>query len=93
MARTYAKLRGVMREQDDTQEDLARMLLMTKAAVSQRFNNRTPWKLDEMYAIMDRYRLPYESLHEIFPRDGLRTERASICTRCGMSDGRRAGRS
>lgn len=70
MARTYAKLRGVMAENDDTQEAFARMLFMTKAAVSQRFNNHTPWKLDEMYMIMDRYHLPHEKLNQYFPKNG-----------------------
>lgn len=70
MTRTYAKLRGAMKENDDTMEDLARLLLMTRAAVSQRFRNHTQWKLEEMYMLMDRYHLPYDRLHEYFPRYG-----------------------
>lgn len=70
MARTYAKLRGAMAANDDTQEDIGRLLLMTKAAVSQRFGNHTPWKLDEMYMLMDRYHLPYSELNLYFPKGG-----------------------
>lgn len=70
MARSYAMLRGVMVANDDTQESIGRLLLLTKAAVSQRFNNHTPWKLDEMYMLMDRYHLPYSELNLYFPKDG-----------------------
>lgn len=70
MARPYAMLRGVMVANDDTQESIGRLLLLTKAAVSQRFNNHTPWKLDEMYMLMDRYHLPYSELNLYFPKDG-----------------------
>lgn len=70
MARPYAMLRGVMVANDDTQESIGRLLLLTKAAVSHRFNNHTPWKLDEMYMLMDRYHLPYSELNLYFPKDG-----------------------
>lgn len=70
MARPYAKLRGLMKEHDDTNVDLARLLLMTPAAISHRLNNRKDWKLGEMYAIMTRYRLPRKMLHEVFPMNG-----------------------
>lgn len=70
MARPYAMLRSVMVANDDTQESIGRLLLLTKAAVSQRFNNHTPWKLDEMYMLMDRYHLPYSELNLYFPKDG-----------------------
>lgn len=70
MARPYARLRGAMVANDDTQESLARVLLMTKAAVSQRFNNRTPWKIDEMYMLMNRYHLPHSELNLYFPEGG-----------------------
>lgn len=70
MARPYAKLRGLMKEHDDTNVDLARLLLMTPAAISHRLNNRQDWKLGEMYAILTRYRLPHNMLHEVFPMNG-----------------------
>lgn len=70
MARPYAKLRGLMKENDDTNADLARLLLMTPAAISQRMNNHSEWKLGEMYAILTRYRLPHSMLNEVFPMNG-----------------------
>lgn len=70
MARPYAMLRGAMAANDDTQVDIGRLLLMTPAAVSQRMNNHTPWKLDEMYKLMERYHLPHSELNRYFPMDG-----------------------
>ncbi len=70
MARPYAKLRGLMVEHDDSQRDLGRLLLLSVGAISNRFNNRDEWKLSEMYAVMDRYRVPYDQLHSVFPPMG-----------------------
>lgn len=70
MARPYAKLRGLMREYDDTNTDLARLLLVTPTAISQRLNNHSEWKLSEMYAILNRYRQPHDMLNKIFPMNG-----------------------
>lgn len=70
MAKTYAKLRGLMVQNDDQQKDLARLLLLSTQAVCDRINNRSEWRLGEMYAIMDHYRVPYSELHEVFPPNG-----------------------
>lgn len=70
MARPFAKLRGIMQEHDDTQEDLARVLNLGKGCISNKFNNKTPWHIDEMYAIMDHYGLQYKSLYRVFPPQG-----------------------
>lgn len=39
MARPYAELRGLMKANDDTQRDLARLLLLSDGAISHRLNN------------------------------------------------------
>lgn len=70
MARPYSKLRGLMVEHGDTNEELARFLLLTPATVSQRLNNHSEWKLGEMYAIMTRYRQSHSTLNEVFPMNG-----------------------
>ncbi len=70
MARPYAKLRSLMMANDDTQRDLGRMLMLSNVSVSERMNNKTSWRLDEMYAILDRYHVPHSQLHEIFPLNG-----------------------
>lgn len=70
MARPYAKLRGAMREHDDTQETLARALLLSTVSISKRFNNQADWRLSEMYAILDRYHVPHNRIHLYFPANG-----------------------
>ena len=70
MARLYSKLRGLMREFGDTQDDLARVLLLSRISVSNRLRGTAEWRLDEMYALMDRYHVPHDRLHEVFPKGG-----------------------
>ena len=70
MARLYSKLRGLMREFGDTQDDVARALLLSRISVSNRLRSTAEWRLDEMYALMDRYLVPHDRLHEVFPMGG-----------------------
>ena len=70
MARLFSKLRGLMREFGDTQDDVARALLLSRISVSNRLRGTAEWRLDEMYALMDRYHVQHDRLHEIFPKDG-----------------------
>ena len=70
MARLYGKLRGLMREYGDTQDDVARALLLSRVSVSHRMCGKLDWKLGEMYALLDRYNVPHNRLHEVFPKDG-----------------------
>ena len=70
MARLYSKLRGLMREFGDTQDDVARALLHSRISVSNRLRGTAEWKLGEMYALMDRYHVPHDRLHEVFPKGG-----------------------
>ena len=70
MARLYSKLRGLMREYGDTQDDLARVLLLGRVSVSNRMRGASDWKLSEMYALLDRYHVPHDRLHEVFPKGG-----------------------
>lgn len=70
MARPYAKLRGLMVSNGDTARDLARLLLVSPTTIGERLNNKQDWKLGEMYAILIRYRVPFDRLNEIFPMNG-----------------------
>lgn len=70
MARLFSKLRGLMREFGDTQDDIARALLLSRASVTNRMRGAAEWRLDEMYALMDRYHVPHDRLHEVFPMGG-----------------------
>ena len=68
--RLYKKLRGLMAENGDTQKDLGDVLNISSRSVSDRMTGRIPWSLDEMYSVMDRYSIPYDLLHEVFPNNG-----------------------
>ena len=70
MARLFGKLRGLMREYGDTQDDIARALLLGRVSVSNRMRGASDWKLSEMYSLLDRYHVPHDRLHEIFPMGG-----------------------
>ena len=70
MARLYSKLRGLMREFGDTQDDVARALLLSRISVSNRLRGTAEWRLDEMYVLMDRYHVQHDQLHMVFPKDG-----------------------
>ena len=70
MVRLYSKLLGLMQEYGDVQDDVARTLLLSRASVSNRMRGAAEWKLGEMYALMDRYHVPYDRLHEVFPMGG-----------------------
>lgn len=67
----YRKLRGKLRELDIDQRYLGIKLDMCVGSVSARMTGATPWRLDEMYHVMDIINEPYDRLHEFFPRGGL----------------------
>lgn len=54
----------------DCSECLARLLLISSVTVSDRLNNKSEWKLGEMYAIMNHYRIQHNHLNQIFPMNG-----------------------
>lgn len=71
MARPYAKLRSLMIEQDLRIKDLANELGFDDTSViSHRLNHMTPWKVTEMYKILDLLGVPPEQMHVVFPRGG-----------------------
>ena len=71
MARPFSLLRGEFTALDLTQEDVAEALGMEPPVLSKRMNNRIPWKLGEMYKVMDLIQQPYHKMHLYFPRDGI----------------------
>lgn len=70
MARPFAKVRGLMREHDYAQVDLADMLGVGERHVWAALNARRPWSLDEMYTIMDAFGVPHDQMHIYFPQGG-----------------------
>lgn len=66
----FRKLRAILFEMEIDQSYLAEKLGISQQCVSHRLTGRYPWKLNEMYAVMDLIHEPYEKLHEYFPKDG-----------------------
>ena len=74
MPKPYAMLRGLMAQHDADLDTLAKVIgLQEKSAVSHRMMNHTPWKADEMYKILDFFKVPHDSIHIYFPKDGKNT--------------------
>lgn len=70
MAKPYMRLRGLMAANGDTGADIARELKLGQTTLSHRMMGHEPWRVDEMYALMDRYRMPHSELHLVFPPEG-----------------------
>ena len=67
--RTHVVLRELMDEIGYTRQDLKRDLKLGMTAVSFRLNGRTPWQTDEMYKILEVFKVPEEHLHIVFPKN------------------------
>jgi len=64
----YPLLRGKMAEKGVDGIYMARKLGMgNSSAFSHRLTGRQPWKIDEMYTVMDILGIKYEQMHEYFP--------------------------
>lgn len=68
--RPFAKLRGEITAHGIEHSDFARGIGLSKSAVSQRLNGHKQWRLSEMYAAMDFFKLPHTALPEYFPPNG-----------------------
>jgi hypothetical protein len=69
-AETFARLRARYRELGYDQKYLSEKVGLCPASMSARMTCKQPWLIDEMYRIMDLLQLPYEHLHEYFPKNG-----------------------
>ena len=68
--RKFAKLREAVHEREESLEDLAAALGICTAALSLKLNGKRPFKLAEMWVIMDHLKIPDTQFHKIFPREG-----------------------
>lgn len=68
--KAYAKLRGRMAELEVTGEALSLYLGKSKVFVSNRFNNRQSWDIDDVYKILDYLELPLSEIYTYFPPNG-----------------------
>lgn len=67
MPGAFVIIRQSMLAAGETQRQLALAMDKCTTYVNQRMTGEKSWKADEMYFLMDRYGLPHERLHEVFP--------------------------
>lgn len=71
MARPYAMLRDILRDNDMTGAELGELLCLSSSSVSLRLNARLPWTANEMWTIMKTFNIPAKRMHEVFPDHGI----------------------
>ena len=62
----YSKLLGRIKEKGFTQETLAKHIGITPGVMSEKMNNRTPFKQREMFAICEALDIPIADIGEYF---------------------------
>ena len=67
--RAHVVLRELMDDIGYTREELARDLKLGVTTLSFRLNGRQPWQKDEMYKIMEVFKVPEEHMHIVFPKN------------------------
>ena len=66
----YAKLRGLLKEYDDRQAEIARKLGCGTTYRNDGMNARAVWQLDDCYTILDMFRIDHSELTTYFPAGG-----------------------
>lgn len=66
----YAKLRGLLKEYDYTQADIAKILGCSATYLNCAMNARAVWQLDYCYTILDMFRIDHSELTTYFPAGG-----------------------
>ena len=67
--KAHVVLRELMADANYTNQDLSRQLNLGTDAVSKRLNGRAEWLKEEMYRILDVFRVPEEYMHIVFPKN------------------------
>lgn len=67
------KLKGKMSEHNIKQFELAEVLRLSSASISNRMSGRHPFNIYEIYKICDILQIPYEQIPVYFPPEGRRT--------------------
>ena len=69
MPKPFAKLRYAMEEADIERADIANAIGREISYVNQRFRCMYPWKLEEMYIILDLLKASPSLMAEYFPKE------------------------
>ena len=67
--RAHAVLRELMDDANYSNRDMARQLNLGVDAVSKRLNGRAEWLKEEMYRLLDVFKVPEEHMHIVFPKN------------------------
>ena len=67
--RAHVVLRGLMDEVGYTRDELSRELGIGITTLSFRLNGRQPWQKDEMYKVLEVFKVPEEHMHIVFPKN------------------------
>jgi hypothetical protein len=66
----FALLRAELVRRGWTYEEVALLLDRSTVHVTRCFNAWVPWNQVEQYKILDEFEIPYERMHEMFPKNG-----------------------
>ena len=67
----YALLRGAYNAAGYDQVSLGRKIKRSESYMTLRFGGRKPFDADDMYNLMDLFKIPYEEMHRYFPPRGI----------------------
>jgi len=70
MARPFAKLRGLLMQNDIDQRYLCELMKKSQTYITNRFTARQDWTQKDQYFFMDLLNYPYDQMHELFPKEG-----------------------
>lgn len=70
MTKPFSVLRGALHEADIDQEYLCELTGRSKTYITMRMTAKAPWSQNDMYFLMDLLNIPYNRMHEFFPKGG-----------------------
>jgi len=70
LTKPFNLLRAALHEADINQEYLCELTGRSKTYITMRMNAKAPWSQNDMYFLMDLLNIPYNRMHEFFPKDG-----------------------
>jgi len=73
----FKKLRTLIYSESLTQEDLGGILNVSPTYVSRRMTGKSPFTLEDVYAICDYFDIPYGEISEYFPKPTKKRKKAA----------------
>lgn len=68
MLKKYTRLKVAMIEKDLDEKHINRMLDRGCSYMTNKMNDRSAWRLDDVYKICDILHIPYDEIHLYFPK-------------------------